>query len=418
MDSKMKDSGIEWVGQIPSNWEVIPNKYIMHKIKEICLNHTTEDILSLSKKGVMVRNFEDGGKMPATFDGYQKIFPGNLLMCLFDIDVTPRCVGIIKNEGLTSPAYTQFVLNDDVDVSYFYYYYLMLDEDKTLVHLSKNLRHSITEDQLGNISVIKPPLKEQKKISNFLNDNIDHINNEINKLINLIEKYKEYKQTLITEVVTTGLNKDVKLVESQAPWMPLIPEHWKTAKFKFHLQVDEKKGFQDLEVLSLYRDYGVIPKNSRDDNHNVTSKDTSKYKHVVKGNFVVNKMKAWQGSVAVSEYEGIVSPAYYVYKFVSEDFNWKYFHYLIRNKAYTPEFRRLSGGVRDGQWDLSRYSLENMIIFIPPINEQNEIVKFLDKKCALIDSLISQKIKLIDKLEEYKKSLIFEYVTGKKEVPK
>ena len=201
-NKNMKNTGIEWIGEIPSSWEILPNKYVMHKVKDICLNHTTEDILSLSKKGVIVRNFDDGGKMPATFDGYQRIHSGNLLMCLFDIDVTPRCVGIIKNEGLTSPAYSQFVLNEDVDVSYFYYYYLMLDEDKTLVHLSKNLRHSITEDQLGDMAVIKPPLKEQIKISNFLDEKINHIDDEIAKLENLIEVYNEYKKSLIFEYVT------------------------------------------------------------------------------------------------------------------------------------------------------------------------------------------------------------------------
>lgn len=414
----MKNTNIEWIGEIPSTWDVLPNKYIMHKIKDICLNYTDENILSLSKNGVVIRNFEDGGKMPATFDGYQRIYNGNLLMCLFDIDVTPRCVGIIENEGLTSPAYSQFVLNDDANVNYFYYYYLMLDEDKTLLHLSKNLRHSLTEDQLGDIYVIKPPLKEQNRIANFLDTKTKIIDDEINKLVNLIEKYHEYKQVLITEAVTLGLNKNVVLIESQAPWMPLIPKHWESAKFKFHLRVDEHKGFPDLEVLSLYREYGVIPKNSRTDNHNVTSEDTSNYKHVVKNNFVVNKMKAWQGSVAVSEYEGIISPAYYVYKFTSSKINPKYFHYLIRNKSYTPEFRRLSVGIREGQWDLTRYALENILILIPPMNEQNDIVNFLDRRCELIDSLILEKKELILKLEEYKKSLIYEYVTGKKEVPK
>ena len=154
MYSKMKDSGIEWIGDIPSHWEIIPNKHIMYKVKDICLTYSNEDILSLSKKGVTIRDFSKGGKVPSSFDGYQRVYPGNLLLCLFDIDVTPRCVGVIKNEGLTSPAYSQFILKDDSDVLYYYYYYLMLDEDKTLVHLSKNLRHSLTEEQLGILKVI------------------------------------------------------------------------------------------------------------------------------------------------------------------------------------------------------------------------------------------------------------------------
>ena len=134
------------------------------------------------------------------------------------------------------------------------------------------------------------------------------------------------------------------------------------------------------------------------------------------GDFVVNKMKAWQGSVAVSQYEGIVSPAYFVYEFTDNLFNKQYFHYLLRNKSYTTEFMRLSGGIRVGQWDLPAEALENILVLIPPLEEQQQIADFLDNKCAQIDEIISAKQSQIETLESYKKSLIYEYVTGKKEV--
>ena len=122
---EMKDSGVDWIGEIPISWRVIPNKYVMKKIKNIRPTYNGDTILSLSQKGVIVRNLENpSGKMPTTFDGYQFIEKGNLLMCLFDIDVTPRCIGLIKNDGLCSPAYSQFVLDKNGYAPYYYYYYL------------------------------------------------------------------------------------------------------------------------------------------------------------------------------------------------------------------------------------------------------------------------------------------------------
>lgn len=163
-------------------------------------------------------------------------------------------------------------------------------------------------------------------------------------------------------------------------------------------------------MLSLYRELGVIPKDSRDDNHNVTSEDTSKYKYVRPGDFVINKMKAWQGSVAVSEYEGIVSPAYFVYEFTDDAIFKRYFHYLLRS-CYKDEFMRLSGGIRVGQWDLPADALENTPILIPPMDEQRRIATFLDAKCAEIDALTADIQTQIDTLEQYKRSVITETVT-------
>ena len=153
-----------------------------------------------------------------------------------------------------------------------------------------------------------------------------------------------------------------------------------------------------------------VPKDSRDDNHNVTSEDTSKYKYVKPGDFVINKMKAWQGSVAVSDYEGIVSPAYFVYNFTDEAFFKRYFHYLLRS-CYKDEFMRLSGGIRVGQWDLPSEALDNVIVLIPSTEEQRCIAAYLDAKCAEIDALTADIQTQIDTLEQYKRSVITEAVT-------
>lgn len=197
---------------------------------------------------------------------------------------------------------------------------------------------------------------------------------------------------------------------SGAGWLGDVPVHWQIDKLKYHLKRNEPRNPGEQIVLSLYRELGVIPKDSRDDNHNVTSEDTSKYKYVRPGDFVINKMKAWQGSVAVSDYEGIVSPAYYVYNFMDDVFYKRYFHYLLRS-CYKDEFMRLSGGIRVGQWDLPSDALDNVLVLIPPINEQKSISAYLDTRCEEIDELVCDIQAQIDVLEQYKRSIITETVT-------
>lgn len=201
-DAEMKDSGIAWVGKCPAHWQIKGNKYIMHKIKHIHPLYQGEDILSLSMKGVIVRDLEAGGKMPTSFNGYQLLYPGNLLMCLFDYDVTPRCIGLIKNYGVSSPAYSQFELDNENVATYFYYYYLMVDNEKSILHLAKNLRHSFTETQLGNIAVPVPPVEEQHAIAHFLDTKCAEIEDTIAEKQRQLAIIEEYKKSLIYEYVT------------------------------------------------------------------------------------------------------------------------------------------------------------------------------------------------------------------------
>ena len=202
--------------------------------------------------------------------------------------------------------------------------------------------------------------------------------------------------------------------DSGIDWIGKIPDEWIVSKAKTILHNKTVKNHPNAEVLSLYRDLGVVPKNSRDDNHNVTSEDTSSYKFVQKGELVLNKMKTWQGSLAVSNYEGIVSPAYYVCEFTNNEIDKNYIHYLLRNKMYAQEFERLSTGLRVGQWDLSIDDFLNTLIIYPPTKaEQTKIANFLDKKCAQIDSIIEESKKSIEEYKAWKQSVIFEAVTGK-----
>ena len=199
----LKDSGVDWIGQIPEGWEVKKHKYIMSKTKTLCSHYNGQKILSLTRQGVISRNIESGkGKMPASFDGYQFLTRGDLLLCLFDIDVTPRCVGVVESDGLTSPAYSRFKVSEDSSVYYYYYLFLSMDDDKVLLHLAKNLRNSLTEDDFGDIETIVPSYKEQVIIANYLNKKTLLIDKLIKLKKEQIENINKQRQTLIYDYVT------------------------------------------------------------------------------------------------------------------------------------------------------------------------------------------------------------------------
>ena len=210
--------------------------------------------------------------------------------------------------------------------------------------------------------------------------------------------------------------KTRKMKDSGVEWLGSVPEGWKVLRMKCCLRNISEKGHPDAEVLSLYRDLGVVPKSSRDDNHNVTGEDTTQYKFVRIGDLVINKMKAWQGSLAVSGYTGIVSPAYYVCRFNGLPIERGYAHYLMRNRRHAQEFERLSTGMRVGQWDLGIDDFMRVPLVYPPLPEQRAIAAYLDKRCAKIDAMVADAKKLIEEYKQWKASVIFEAVTGKVDV--
>lgn len=207
--------------------------------------------------------------------------------------------------------------------------------------------------------------------------------------------------------------------DSGVKWIGEIPEHWKIMRLRAYLSMYSEKNHPDKQLLSVTRESGVIVRNteSKEENHNYIPDDLSGYKLVRIGDFAINKMKSWQGSYGVSNFEGIVSPAYYVckLKFPYKDF----FSNAIRCKAYIPFFTQYSKGIRVDQWDLSPIALKNIPFFEPPLPEQQAIVTYLDTKVAKIDEYISIAEKKIAALEELKQTIIAEAVTRgiHKEVP-
>ncbi len=424
--AEMKDSGIHAIGRIPKEWNVVRTKYLSN-ISIGLVTTMTENYVEKEEGVPLIRNgnircnkidvngivFLD--KRFAEKNKHRQLHTGQIAT-VHTGDVGTSIVIPEEYDGCLGFATIQSTPYKGVSSEFLCWFYNSAAFKNQCIECSTgDGRQNLNLYDFVDLFVAIPKYDLQSKIASFLDKKcaeIDSLHTDIEKQIETLE---EYKKSIITEAVTKGLDPDVEMKDSGIEWIGMIPKNWNVDKIKYHLKRNEPKNPGNVEVLSVYREYGVIPKNSRDDNHNITSEDTSKYKYVKKGDLVINKMKAWQGSMGVSEYEGIVSPAYFIYNFTDNYLDKKYFHFLIRN-CYKDEFRRISGGIREGQWDLSADLFAKESVLIPPKKEQIKIVEYLNTKCAEIDDVIVDKKKQLETLEQYKKSLIYEYVTGKKEV--
>lgn len=411
---EMKDSGIAWVTTIPNSWNTMANKYIMKKIKRINPVYHDEDILSLTVNGVIVRDLDAGGKMPTSFDGYQFLYPGNLLMCLFDYDVTPRCIGLIKNNGVTSPAYSQFVMNEGFSAAYYYYYYLMMDHTKAILHLAKNLRHSFTEEQLGMISVPVPSLPEQESIASFLDGKCAEIGRIATDIQAEIDVLEQYRQSSITEAITRGLSPDAQTKDSGVFYMAPMNAEWRLTKIGY-VCTKLARPFVPEDTALICSNKGKVLVRPDDMTGIMVSEDNA-MQGIHSGDIAIHGMDTWHGAIAMSNLDGKITRVVHVCDSTEEK---RFIVYYLRHLAFQGVYKLISNGVRGNTSDFRSWDkVKDICIALPrSIQEQKDICDYLDRLCNEIDGIIAEKQSQLLALEEYKKSLIFEYVTGKKEVP-
>jgi type I restriction enzyme S subunit len=415
-----KESGLPWASRIPSHWSLIPNRAVLKKRKILVgAKHGNYRLLSLTKGGVIVRDISTGkGKFSSDMGTSQEVRKGDFVFCLFDVPETPRTVGLSPHDGMITSAYTVFESKglSSEGVRFLERFYLAMDDQKLLSPLYSGLRHTIPPPRFLGTKTPQPPPDEQAAIVRFL----DHANRKIDGFIRakqkLIGLLNEQKQAIIHRAVTRGLHPDFPLKPSGIPWLGDIPKHWEMRKLRQILTRKTERNQPSLALLSVVREKGVIKRDTEnfEDNHNFIPDDLSNYKVVRVGQFAMNKMKAWQGSFGVSQFEGIVSPAYFVFdlRHVGGDF----FHTAIRSKAYVPFFTRASDGVRVGQWDLAEPRMREIPFFVPPSDEQNAIVEYVAKDTEAATTAIARTEREIALIQEYRTRLTADLVTGKLDV--
>ena len=412
-----KDSGVEWLGKIPSQWELTIGMNVFRENKRDNKGMKEKTVLSLSYGQIIIKPEEKlVGLVPESFETYQIVEPNDIIIRCTDLqnDKTSLRTGLAKDKGIITSAYLNLKVINNHSAKFLHYYLHTLDITKVLYKFGSGLRQNLSFLDFKRLPIIDIPLSEQQKIAQFLDEKTAKIDQAVDLAEKQIALLKEHKQILIQNAVTQGLNPDVSLKDSGVEWIGQVPEHWEVSSLgKMLLPVSEKNK-PNLPLLSITRELGVIERDVEDQesNHNFIPDDLSNYKVLKEGQFGMNKMKAWQGSYGVSRFTGIVSPAYYIFDFI-KSVNSRFFHWAIRSKIYISFFGSASDGVRIGQWDLSKSRMKSIPFIIPSYTEQVQIADYLDQQAVKIDQAIALKTAHIEKLKEYKSVLINDVVTGK-----
>lgn len=416
----MKNSGIEWIGEIPDSWKLVRFKDICVNKKEIA-GESSENYerLALTLGGVIKRpKYDSDGLQPKEFDGYQIICENDFIFKMIDLqNISTSRVGLSPYCGLVSPAYIRFSSREAGQYNEYVYYFLMsMYYNCVYNNLGGNgVRSALNATDIGQLVIPFPAIEKQKKIVAFLENAFKKIDNLIEVQQAQIDKLKEYKQSVITEAVTKGLDLTAPMKDSGVEWIGKIPEDWETIRVKQLLNERIERSLTGQEEpLSMSQKVGLVPTRMLDSIPNMASSFIgAKLTYV--DDLVFNKLKAHLGVFSVSKYDGLVSPDYAVY-YSTGKINLKYLEYLFKTPQCILEFRKRSTGIAVGLTRLYTDGLFAIECPFPNHSSQMEIVAYLDDKCAKIDKLIELKQSKIEKLQEYKKSLIYEYVTGKKEV--
>ena len=417
---KYKDIGLPWYPHgIPSHWNIMRHKNVLAEHKELVgKNEKQYTLLSLTLKGVIIRDLSEGkGKFAKDYDKYVVVDPGDFIFCLFDVDETPRTVGLSKHHGMITGAYDVFKPHD-INSEYFYYYYLSLDNAKALKPLYSGLRKVIPFPSFMAIKFPVPPRREQDQIVCYLDWQVSKINHLIHGYQKQIKLLKERRQTIIDRAATQGINPNVQYKDSGANWIPQIPEHWNMVYSKKLFAQRKDKAFPNDIQLTASQKYGIISQDEfmKREGRRLTVLVTGSdiLKHVGIGDFVIS-MRSFQGGLEYSYVEGKISSAYVMLIPNKEKVYDEYFKWLLKSKSYIKALQGTSDLVRDGQ--ALRYA-NFAKVYLPeiPLEEQKAIADYINSEVARIDNALPTFQKKIELLREYRTRLISDVVTGQIDV--
>jgi type I restriction enzyme, S subunit len=413
-----KPSGVEWLGEVPKHWELIKFKYIFTEINERS-NDGSEELLSVSQyTGVTLKKdkIEEGGLLTnaETLEGYKKVCINDLVSNI--MLAWNGSLGFSPYNGITSPAYSVYRLKG-INIPQYFHYLLRTETYKSEFKRNSSgvieSRLRLYSDDFFRIISLQPPLNEQIAIAEFLDRKTVQIDAAIAQKQQMIALLKERRQILIHRAVTQGLDPSVKMKDSGVEWIGVVPEHWNLFKVKnvFRLIIEPASKNNNHELLSVYTDIGVKPRKDLEERGNKAS-STDGYWIVKKGDIVVNKLLAWMGAIGISEYDGVTSPAYDILR-STRPIDGYFYHNLFRTSICVSELKKYSRGIMDMRLRLYFDKFGDVIVPYPPIKEQTEIVERIKIFTQKIDLAINLKEQEIEKLKEYKGSLINSVVTGK-----
>ena len=414
----MKNTGMLWISQIPVDWEIGKVKYAFNRKKE---KSTAKDpiVLSLARAGVRIRDISTNeGQLAASYEGYNPVEPNDLLLNPMDLVSGANC-SISKVSGVISPAYVNLRAKTGFEPRYYdYYFKTQYWNMGFFVHgkgVSFENRWTLNDATLKDYYIPMPSLSEQQTIADYLDEECSKIDEIIAEANASVEEYKELRIAAVNDAVTHGIYNNATK-DSNVDWIGKIPDNWDIIitkrLFKIKKDIAGKEGYKVLSITQK----GIVPKVFGGKGQ--FAADYSNYQIVNKGDFAMNHMDLLTGWLDISEYDGVTSPDYRVFVPTGyEDIYTPYYKYVMQNCYSCKIYYGLGHGVAGmGRWRLPADMFLNFKLPMPPKTEQKDIADFLDKRTAEIDSLIAEKESLINDLEAYKKSLIYEVVTGKRRV--
>lgn len=432
MAREYKDSGIEWIGQIPKEWKVSRLKFVLNSSIETGKRPNEPDgkILSIGGEHIQNGDFDLSHPMyvsESTYIGNKGKIKLNDTLVVKDGATIGKCMYV------TSMPQEKMLLNEHVyrvSCSKFYYYWILSDFSQKWfrVRNQSTAQESITGPTILNIPVVVSENAEQQRVADYLDTKCEEIDSIIALQEKMIEELKAYKQSVITEAVTNGLNSNVPMKNSGIDWIGEVPEHWRLEplKYCFGRRSEKNCPVKTKERLSLSIDKGVTLYAEKTTNLDRFKDDFTQYQIAYPNDIVLNCMNMIVGAVGLSNYMGCVSPVYYVIYPSKQDVSPLYYSYLLNIPTIRGVYYSLGKGIYaiergEGRVNTCRLKVSyndfgRLEIPVPPVKEQKAITQYIQEKCSEIDSLIAIKQQKISELKEYKKSVIYEYVTGKKEV--
>lgn len=407
---KMKDSGVEWIGEIPKDWNCMRLKFAFGNSN--VGESVDKELYSSDENGYI---FYTAGANPVKtsyteFPMWKYTTDNDILLAR---NGTPYIYLPSKDA-----VYSDHIIRINIKDGYcrrFLRYCLQRSIESIIVDSVSIATWSISLWKEQKLPL--PYYHEQKYLADYLDSKCSKIDEIIEKQQAIIKKLKEYKFSIITEAVTKGINPDVELKDSTIDMCEQIPVHWGISQNRYLFLLQDEKNYKPLEevrLLSLYTDLGVFPHGEQEERGNKAVKAEG-YKVVYENDIVVNIILAWMGAIGRSAYDGVTSPAYDIYK-PNENVCSRYYHYLYRTKPFSAECYKYGRGIMAMRWRTYSSEFKSIKVPVPPYIEQCQIADYLDSKCEMLDKTIADRNKAIDILQEYKKSLIYEVVTGKKEV--
>ena len=425
----MKESGIEWVGLIPDDWKIAKNNRLFNISKQLVNeNWKNTQLLSLTKSGIIEKNINDGGgKQPESFGTYQYVEKDDIVLCLFDIDVSAVFSDRSKYDGMISPAYRVMKCTDAILPVYAKWWFDAVNIGRYYLIYTKSLRKTIDADGFGNILTVVPPLSEQETIADYLDETCSKIDEIIAEAKASIDEYENLRQSIIYEILTKGPDDNVEMKDSGVEWIGKVPSHWMIGKVKYGTTKvgsgKTPKGGAEVYMTSgvmFLRSQNIYNDGLRLDNPYYISEEIDeemKNTRVQKNDVLLNITGGSIGRCCI--FDGSIPNA---------NVNQHVCIIRVNSSVFLPEYMHLfwispigqisiksyqTGGNREG---MSAEAIKNTPIPIIPIGEQRRIVDLIKPKIDDFNSLISEKESLINDLEAYKKALIYEVVTGKRRV--